>query len=143
MLCLFTVILRDRLAKLSPWAVITIVGCVALSLVDVWRDLGPTAVPIIRGTLPNLVAVPTLAFGFLMFRFPERQPYTTDQAAAQNRWFWGLWVGAFAVTVAWEFAQRTGRLVFDPLDLVATAVGAAGAAVLFAILRRVSFLPAA
>jgi hypothetical protein len=128
--------LRDRLAKLSPWTVITIAGCTALALVDAWRDLGPTAVPLVRGTLPNLVAVPTLAFGFLMVRFPKRQPYDPERAAAQGRWFWGLWADAIAVTVAWEFAQQMGGLVFDPFDLCATAV-------LFVALRRVSFLSAA
>jgi hypothetical protein len=135
--------LRDWLARLSPWAVITIAGCATLALVDVWRDLGPTAVPLIRGTLPNLVAVLTLAFGALMVRFPERQSYSRERAAVQNRWFWSLWAGAIGVTVTWEFAQRSGRLVFDPLDLAATAVGAAAAAALYVFLRRLSFRPTA
>jgi hypothetical protein len=133
---------RSRLARLSPWAVITLAGCAALAVVDVWRDHGPALVPLVRGTLPNLVAVPTLAFGFLMVRFPEREPFDAEQAARQDRWFWGLWAGAIAATVAWEFAQRSGPLVFDPLDLAATAIGAAGAAALYVSLRRASFLPA-
>ena len=92
--------LRNEFAKLSPWAVITIAGCAALTLVSVWRDHGSTAVPLVRGTLPNLVAVPTLAFGFLMIRFPERQPFDAALARVQDQWFWGLWIGTSMATVA-------------------------------------------
>jgi hypothetical protein len=91
--------LADRLVALSPWAVITLAGCAAIALMDVWRDAGPTAWPLVRGTLPNLVAVPTLAFGFLMVRFPERTPYRADRAAEQNRWFWRCWSGAVVAAI--------------------------------------------
>jgi hypothetical protein len=32
---------------------------------------------------------------------------------------------AVALIVAWEFLQRWGALFFDPLDLIATGIGAA------------------
>jgi uncharacterized BrkB/YihY/UPF0761 family membrane protein len=113
-----------------------------LALVDVWRGQGPTQWTLLRGTLPNLVAVLTLAFGLLMVRFPQRQPRTPALVASQRRWFWGLWTGALLTTVGWEFAQRGGPLVFDPLDLVVTGGGAVGAVALFLVLQRVSFRPA-
>lgn len=133
---------KERLFRLSPWAVVTLIGCASLTAVDLWRDQGPTSFHILRGTLPNLVAVPTLTFGFLMVRFPDRCPFEASLAASQARWFWGLWASALVVTVAWEFAQRAGPLVFDPLDLYATVAGAGVAVALFFVLRRISFLPA-
>jgi hypothetical protein len=45
--------------------------------------------------------------------------------------------------VVWEFMQKTGNLVFDPLDLVATAVGAGGALLLFRLLEPRSWAPEA
>ena len=132
---------RGLFAKLSPWAAITIGGCAVLFVVDAWRELGATSFPLIRGTLPNLVAVPTLTFGFLMFRFPERRPSDPMCAASQDRLFWFLWLGSFLATVAWEFSQLWGALLFDPLDLVATGVGAIATVIAFMSLRRFSFLP--
>jgi hypothetical protein len=128
------------IGRLSPWTVIALLGCATLALVDFWRDQSPGAWPLVQGTTPNLVAVPTLVFGFLMLRFPERQLYTPENAARQSRLFWRLLAVATAVTVAWEFSQLTGKLVFDPLDLVATALGAIATVALFLGLSRVSFL---
>ncbi|MEE4160864.1 MAG: hypothetical protein V2I25_00050 [Woeseiaceae bacterium] len=130
------------LSRLSPWTVLAVCGCAALVVVDYWRGQGPTALPLVRGVLPNLVAVPTLAFGFLMLRFPERQRFDAPVAAQQDRYFWGFWMAATVGTIAWEFAQLTGNLVFDPLDIAATLAGAAVAAGLFRMLRNVAFIEA-
>ncbi len=73
----------SQLRTVTPWTLIAIVGCAVLTLVGFWRDGGPTAWPLVRGTLPNLVAVPTLAFGFLMLRFPER--ISPEAEAVQTR----------------------------------------------------------
>lgn len=134
--------IRAYLSRQSPWTLIAIAGCAALVLVDYWRGLGPTGFPLVRGVLPNFVAVPTLAFGFLMLRFPERKPFDADIAAAQTRYFRIFWISAIAITIAWEFAQLTGKLVFDPLDIAATLAGAAVAAVLFRALRNGAFIEA-
>ena len=67
-----------------------------------------------------------------MLRFPQR-------AASQDRWFLAAWVGALLVTLAWEFMQLRGALVFDPLDLAATGVGAALAWPVYRACRRLAF----
>lgn len=108
-------------------------------LTDYWRDQGTTALPIVRGTLPNLVAVPTLAFGFLMFRYPQRSKYTSSAAASQDRHFRILLVTMTLGVILWEVLQLTGKLVFDPLDLIATVVGAVGTAFAYRTLRSFSF----
>lgn len=131
--------LQDQLDRLSPWTVITLIGCLALAMIDAWRDMGATSFPLLRGTLPNAVAVPTLTFGLLMTRSPVRVSFDSIRMQKQNRWFWSCWAGALAVTVGWEFMQRTGRLVFDWNDLIATVVGAALAVVLFLRFRRCAF----
>lgn len=130
---------KDRITRTSPWTVITLAGCAGLVLVGYWREQASAALPFVHGTLPNLVAVPTLTFGFLMLIRPERQPHTHAAANAQRRQFWSLWVFASVATVAWEFMQLRGRLVFDPLDLVATGLGAVAAIALFRRLRQYEF----
>ena len=132
--------LRDRFTRLSPWTLVALAGCATLALVDYWRDQAPGAWSVVQGTTPNLVAVPTLTFGFLMLWFPEKRTFSPETAAKQRRWFWWIWALSTLVTVAWEFAQLTGKLVFDPLDLVATAIGAIATLVLFRGLSRVSFI---
>src|SRR6056297_153574 len=132
--------LREFWTRLSPWTLFALAGCATLVLIDYWRDQVPGAWPLVQGTTPNLVAVPTLVFGFLMLWFPEKPPFSPEAAAKQHRLFWWLWALATLVTVAWEFAQRTGKLVFDPLDLVATAIGAIATVVLFRVFSPVSFV---
>ena len=135
--------LKDRISNVSPWTLVTLAGCATLVLVDQWRQQMPALLSYAHGTLPNLVAVPTLTFGFLMLRFPERRRYTDVEATQQRRLFRGFWAAAIVVTVVWELAQLHGNLVFDPLDLAATAIGAALAIVLFRNLRHLSYRPAA
>ena len=130
------------LKTLSPWPVITIVGCILLSLIDVWREEAVTSVPLVRGTLPNFLAVPILTFGFLMIRFPSRVPFDSSVLKVQAKWFWTLWIATICITLAWEFLQLTGALVFDVNDLFATFAGAIVAAGLYGSLKYRSFLPA-
>lgn len=127
---------------MTPWIWVTLGSLAILSGVDVWREDGPSSLQLLQGTLPNLVAVPALTFGFLMMRVPTRPVRTSATERLQRRWFRGLWAVNVAGVVAWEFLQRTGRLVFDPLDLVATALGAGAALVLFRILEPRSYAPA-
>ena len=128
--------------SLSPWTIITITGCALLSTIDVWREQPYTAVPLIRGTLPNLLAVPILTFGFLMLKFPKRLPYEPSLMTSQRKWFWLLFVSAFFVTVVWELLQLTGSLVFDVNDLYATGMGSIVTILLYFSLRKVAFLDA-
>lgn len=132
--------LGDRLKGVSPWTVLAVAGCAVLVLVDYWREQAPGTFPLIQGTLPNLIAVPTLTFGFLMLRFPERRPHIPADAVRQKTYFWVLWVMTTLATVIWEFTQLAGNLVFDPLDLAATLIGAAATIPVFRILIRYSFL---
>jgi len=74
-----------------------------------------------------------------MLRFPERRRYTPADSKRERRLFWSFFAAATVLTVVWEFAQRTGNLVFDPLDLVATAIGSVVAIVLFRALRHFSY----
>jgi hypothetical protein len=127
----------------SPWVWVTLTALAVLSGVDAWRDRGPSAVPLVQGTLPNLVAVPALTFGFLMMLIPVRRPPTPEMQRFQRRGFWVLWSLCCLGVVVWEFMQKTGNLVFDPLDLVATAVGAGGALLLFRLLEPRSWAPGA
>lgn len=131
--------MKDRISNLSPWTLLTLAGCSILVLVDYWREQMPAFLPLAHGALPNLVAVPVLAFGFLMLRFPERRRYTPAESERERQLFWSLFAVATVVTVVWEFAQRSGNLVFDPLDLVATAIGAVVAMLLFRALRHFSY----
>ncbi|GAB5519823.1 MAG: hypothetical protein RhofKO_20740 [Rhodothermales bacterium] len=131
--------LGERLQRATPWGYITVVGLATLSLVDLWRNHGPHVALLARGVLPNLVAVPTLAFGFLMMRYPEQQAFMEASWRAQTREFWRLWTLMLVVVIAWEFIQRVGALVFDPLDLVVTVVGAVIALPLFFSLRKRTF----
>lgn len=135
--------LRDRTTRTSPWTLLALAGCAVLVLADYWREQAPGTFPLIRGTLPNLVAVPTLTFGFLMLRFPERQPFTPADAMRQKRHFRVLCVIATLATVIREFMQLTGKLVFDPLDLAATFIGAVEGDLAFRFLDRYSFRPEA
>jgi len=131
---------QDHFKRLSPWTLVALSGCAALFLVDYWRDHDAALLPLVQGTLPNLVAVPTLTCGFLMIRYPVPQRYTPSVAASQDRSFWILRITTTLATVAWELVQLTGKLVFDVLDLVATAIGATMTIALFHALRRLSFV---
>ena len=124
----------------SPWALIAILGCALLATIDIWRDQAYTAVPLIRGTLPNFLAVPTLTFGFLMLKFPERLPYKPSLMTSQRKWFWILFVSSFFVTVLWELFQLAGSLVFDVNDLYASGIGSIFTILLYFMLRKVSFV---
>lgn len=126
-----------RLRTITPWSVITIVGCLLLTLIDLWRDGGPSTYPLIQGTLPNLLAVPILTFGFLMLRFSERIPQ--KDFPLLKKWFYGLLASATVVTAAWEFTQLWGALVFDPNDLYATGLGVVLSWLLFRIAAPLSF----
>jgi hypothetical protein len=108
-------------------------------MVDYWRGLGTTTVPVLRGSLPNLIAVPTLTFGFLMMIYPERQPYTPSIAAAQTAWFWRLWITILVVVLAWEYLQLWGNLVFDRVDVYASLAGAALTVPVFEALKQQAF----
>ncbi|MEO1575584.1 MAG: hypothetical protein AAFU65_11570, partial [Pseudomonadota bacterium] len=70
----------------SPWTWITIAGCATLTLVDAWRDAGPTQWPVLRGSLPNFVAVPTLTFATLAARYPDER-WREAWRAPLNRYF--------------------------------------------------------
>lgn len=124
--------------EMTPWLILTILGCALLSGIDYWRGLGPTSVPLIRGTLPNLIAVPTLTFGFLMILFPKRISNDPNQLSKQGRWFWSLWIFTLLITIGWEFLQLTGALVFDKNDIIATVIGAVLAISAFYLLRPLS-----
>ena len=133
--------LKDKLSSVSPWVVITIIGCALLSLVGIWRDQPATSVPLIRGTLPNFLAVPILTFDFLMIRFPQTVSYQPVIGSSQTKWFWSLWFCTLIITILWEFLQLTGNLVFDVNDLYATGFGAAVTLILFILLKNSSFKP--
>lgn len=110
-------------------------------MVDVWRSSGPTDWPLRRGTLPNPVSVPIPAFGALMLLAPERRPLTADALHRQDRRFGVAWLLAMVAVVLWKFAERTGALVFDVNDLLATMVEAGCTLVLYRGLRGGAFLP--
>ena len=57
----------------------------------------------------------------------------------QAVWFWRLWIGSCVVVVAWEYSQLWGSLVFDRIDLYATAVGALATVLLYLVSRRWAF----
>ena len=133
--------MKNYLLKISPWTVLTLVGCIGLTVVDFWRDEGFTSWPIVRGSLPNFVAVPTLTFGLLMLRFPQRTDFTLGKLASQDRIFKSLVVFVTVGVIAWEFLQLTGNLVFDPLDLWATGGGSVVTVFLYTVLSSYSFLP--
>lgn len=129
--------LRDKLCGTSLWTWISLTGLATLTIVDFWRDLGPTDWPILRGSLPNFVAVPTLVFGFLSLRYRESLVDDSARTQRERRDFWLLWTSMLTVVIVWEFLQRSGgNLIFDPLDLYATIAGALVAVMLFLGLRK-------
>lgn len=129
-------------SRITPWTVFALMGLAALGLVDQWRGMGSTDWPIVRGSLPNMLAVPTLTFGFLMMRFPERTAYSAVAQALQAVWFWRLWISTCIIVIAWEYLQLWGNLVYDPTDVYATAMGALVAVGLYLSTRRWAFQPA-
>ena len=124
----------------APWTWLTIAGLAGLALVDRWRGLAEPCCALLRGVLPNVLAVPVIAFALLAFQFGERMPDSAERRHAQRRRF-GITLGIAVIGIAaWEFVQRGGgNLVFDPLDLVATAVGGVLALALFALLEPFAF----
>ena len=92
---------------------------------------GPDAYLYVLGVLPNVAAAVAIVFVLLSI-WADQTPSATYSAA--RRWFAGTALVTGAGLVAWEFVQQTSRrLVFDPHDLGATAVGLGLAAVLFAL----------
>ena len=105
----------------------SLVGCGALALLSLvqWvRPLSATATTWVRqllGVLPNVTAAIAIPFVLLSI-WAELRP---DATAADNRRRFVLCSLVAGVgLVAWEFLQlHSGRLVFDPQDIVATLVG--------------------
>lgn len=131
---------KALLTQLSPWACITVLGCICLTLIDLWRDQGHTDFIFLRGVLPNLIAVPTMVFGFMLFRFPNRGPYSEERSEAQNTLFRQLLITLTLGIIFWEFLQLSGNLVFDYFDLLATLIGCLVTLVLYLALRNRSFI---
>ncbi|MEL7535798.1 MAG: hypothetical protein AAFZ58_10990 [Pseudomonadota bacterium] len=128
--------------RTTPWTFVTIAALIGLTAVDQWRELADPCCPVLRGSLPNSLAVPALAFAALGFRFARREQREASRQRAQRRLF--RWALAFTVValLVWEWVQRVhraGRLVYDPLDLLATLAGAALCIFLFWWLEPVSF----
>lgn len=109
----------------SPWTILTLLGCITLFLVDLWRDSQILVIPLLSGTMPNFLSVPILTFGFLMVRYPEKLSACSQKIQSEKNWFWGLWITSLIITILWELAQIKGSLVFDVNDLYATVCGAA------------------
>ena len=112
---------KSRIRKLSPWTWLTLTGCSLSVVVDYWREQMPATLPLAHGTLPNLSS------------------YTPVHSRNRCRSFWAYWAAATVVTVLWEFAQLAGNLVFDPLDILATSVGASITVMPFRTLRQLSY----
>lgn len=114
----------------SVWPML--VGLGVLAAVDRARAAGLASDSVLVGSLPNLVAVPVLTFGFLpVFDSRSRpRPEFPDQRF--------LWIVA-AVTllvVAWEFLQPNGNLTFDRIDLLFTGFGSLTALMIHWLIGR-------
>ena len=110
----------------NPWAVALLIFLILLSAVQYWREAtDPNTFSILKGSLPNLLAVPVLWSGIMMFRFStvEEDEPIADTKANLRRWFWNSLFLSATITVSWEFMQLTGNLVFDPFDLLFTGFG--------------------
>jgi hypothetical protein len=105
---------------MTAWHAILALGLATLALVDYGREQNVSWVLVYLGQLPNAVAVPVLV-SVAMIVLNER----TIGMEASRRWFRWAVIVAVALIVAWEFLQRWGALFFDPLDLIATGIGAA------------------
>lgn len=112
--------IQHALSETPPWTWLLLGGLAVLTTVDFVRRFGLAGDSIVLGSLPNLVAVPVLTFGFLMMRYPSRA-----QAGRVANALTGTTVVIGLVVLVWEVLQLSGNLVFDPNDIVATGLGAA------------------
>jgi hypothetical protein len=114
------------IAETPPWAWVTLAGLAVLAGVDALRRAGMAGDSVLLGSLPNLVAAPVLTFGFLTVFYPTR-----EHAPALRRPFAVALPVVVAVILVWELLQLRGNLVFDPIDLGATLLGAGLTVALF------------
>ena len=118
-------------AETPAWAWLTLVGLAALAVIDRLRDAGLASGSLVLGTLPNLLAVPILTFGFLTVFYPHPR-----YAPMIARPFAIAFAAVVAIVIGWEVLQLAGNLVFDPMDLVATGLGALLTLALYPVAAR-------
>ena len=121
----------------NPWSLLVVINLAVLSGIQYWREsTGFEDFSVLKGSGPNLVAVPILCFGIFMFIYHDkREPETIRNQQKLNRVF--LWSLALSViiSVVWEFLQLSGNLVFDRRDLGFVGLGAVLSVFYFYFLR--------
>lgn len=119
------------IAETPARAWMTIAALALLACVDRLREAGVAGDSVVLGSLPNLLAVPALTFGFLTVFYPR-----PENAAVLRRPFGIAFPAVLVIVVGWEVLQLAGNLVFDPNDLVATGFGAVLTLALFRVAVR-------
>ena len=126
-----------HLRRASVWTVLCTSGMVIVQLTHWSRDWFTATdgfAALLQGTLPNFGAAIVYSFFGLMVRWPERPQAEAAPPALVTRWFAGGATVSLVGLLGWEWLQRSGGLVFDPGDMVATVAGVAAAVLLY---RRV------
>ena len=119
----------------TRYGIVAIGALALLSFVHWLRDrpthLGPVNAYLI-GVAPNFAAA--IAINFVLLSIWLDQNRANSFASVQNRFFVCAAISGTGLT-CWELFQKNSRkLVFDPHDLFATAVGLGTAFLLFRIL---------
>ena len=122
--------------KVSIWVILTILGLasheVISELIRPIYGIGEGVIPYLLGVAPNFIAA-GLIFPFSVLSLREYYPNENQQESRSNlnRWFWiGLGLTLIAL-ITWEFMQKTGNLIFDLNDILATLLGGLFAVLLF------------
>lgn len=109
-----------------------VVGLAALSAAQLLREQITSPLPALGfalGVMPNLTAA--FAMPLILASFLKQTRHAHDTAQARRAWTRVLLFTMLGLS-AWEFVQTlSDRFTFDPLDLIATMIGAITAHGLF------------
>jgi hypothetical protein len=127
--------------KLTVWIVLFLTGLATHQAIDVFfrpnYGAGEGAIPYLLGIAPNFIAA-ALIFPFAALTF--RDSYANDiqkgDSSNLDKWFWsGLLISQIGL-ITWEFLQKSGKLIFDTNDILATIAGGVTAVGIYLLNKR-------
>lgn len=127
---------KSRKIHLSWWLGQCLFGLFTHSLVDEWirpiYGANGDLLSFFLGVAPNFLAAAFIfPFGLLMFREYQVEDWPKELNPNFKRWFWMGLLGSQLGLLVWELMQRSGNLIYDPADMVATVLGGLVAILLF------------